>query len=179
MGLSQDAFAERMYVSRQSVSNWENDKTYPDIHSILLMSEIFGISLDNLVKGDIEEMKEQINKEDIRKFNRKGNVFAALLILMVVSFIPLAKFLGIIGLVIWAAIAIFTLIYALGIEKLKKHHGISTYKEIVAFTEGKRLDQTETKIEKAKKPYQVALLVIISAVITFAVLVVMGKIFNF
>lgn len=37
-GLSQEELAEKVFVSRQTVSNWENDKNYPDIHSLLLLS---------------------------------------------------------------------------------------------------------------------------------------------
>ena len=64
-GLSQDELAEKLYVSRQTISNWENEKNYPDIKSILLMSYIFNISVDELVKGNIEDVKELIFKEDI------------------------------------------------------------------------------------------------------------------
>ena len=54
MNLSQEELAEKIYVTRQSISNWENGKNYPDIHSLLLLSSLFGISLDQLVKGDID-----------------------------------------------------------------------------------------------------------------------------
>ena len=49
-GLSQETLADKVYVSRQTISNWENDKSYPDIKSLVLLSEIFQISLDNLIK---------------------------------------------------------------------------------------------------------------------------------
>ena len=60
-----DPLADKIFVTRQTVSNWENDKSYPDINSLVLMAEVFGVSLDNLVKGDIEEMNEKIKTEDI------------------------------------------------------------------------------------------------------------------
>ena len=63
--LSQEELAERVYVSRQTISNWENDKSYPDVNSLVLLSETFQISLDNLIKGDIEVMKDVIQKEEI------------------------------------------------------------------------------------------------------------------
>ena len=44
--LSQEALAEKAYVSQQTVSNWENDKSYPDVNSLVLLSEVFEISLD-------------------------------------------------------------------------------------------------------------------------------------
>ena len=52
-GMTQDELAERLFVSRQTISSWENDKSYPDIHSLLMISELFSVSLDTLVKGDI------------------------------------------------------------------------------------------------------------------------------
>ena len=52
--LSQEELADKVYVSRQTISNWENDKNYPDIKSLVLISDIFHISLDNLIKGDLE-----------------------------------------------------------------------------------------------------------------------------
>lgn len=67
--LSQEKLAEKVYVSRQSISNWENDKTYPDIHSLLLLSQIFQVSLDQLIKGDIEKMKYTITQVDKRILN--------------------------------------------------------------------------------------------------------------
>lgn len=68
--LSQEALAEKVYVSRQTVSNWENDKSYPDVNSLVLLSEVFEISLDQLIKGDVEMMKEQIDQTDQKKFER-------------------------------------------------------------------------------------------------------------
>ena len=70
--INQDDLAERLYVSRQTISNWENDKSYPDIQSVLLLSEIFSVSIDNLLKGDVEKMEEVITENtemDIRKMN--------------------------------------------------------------------------------------------------------------
>lgn len=67
--LSQEELADRVYVSRQTISNWENDKSYPDVNSLVLLSEIFQISLDNLIKGDIEVMKDVIQKEEIVAFS--------------------------------------------------------------------------------------------------------------
>ena len=68
--LSQEALAERIYVSRQTISNWENNKTYPDVNSLVLLSEVFQISLDTLIKGDVDVMKEVIQKEEIDKMKR-------------------------------------------------------------------------------------------------------------
>ena len=51
-GISQEELARQIFVSRQTVSNWETGKTYPDVQSLLLLSNLFGVSVDHLVKGD-------------------------------------------------------------------------------------------------------------------------------
>ncbi|MGN0453708.1 MAG: helix-turn-helix domain-containing protein, partial [Ruminococcus sp.] len=50
--LTQEQFAFKLNVSRQAVSNWENNKNLPDIEMLILMSNVFQISLDQLIKGD-------------------------------------------------------------------------------------------------------------------------------
>ena len=57
--ISQEQLADRIYVSRQTISNWENEKSYPDVNSLVLLSEVFQTSIDKLIKGDIEIMKEK------------------------------------------------------------------------------------------------------------------------
>lgn len=52
--LTQEQVAEALGVSRQTISNWENEKTYPDIKSVVTLSDLYGISLDYLLK-DKEE----------------------------------------------------------------------------------------------------------------------------
>ena len=156
MNLSQEELAEKIYVTRQTISNWENDKSYPDIHSLLLLSSTFHISLDQLIKGDITTMKEEISKEAIQKFNRDGAIFTVLLILTVIAAVPLAVFL-------------IMIYYALRVEKFKKENDIMTYKEIVAFTEGKQLDEIEKAQEKGKRPYQQLLSALLSATIGFII----------
>ena len=50
--ISQEQLADRIYVSRQTISNWENEKSYPDVNSLILLSEVFQTSIDKLIKGD-------------------------------------------------------------------------------------------------------------------------------
>ena len=62
-GLSQEAFAEKLGVSRQSVSKWESGTAVPDIDKIIAMSEIFGVSTDEILKN--EQTAESVeNKAD-------------------------------------------------------------------------------------------------------------------
>lgn len=51
-GLTQEQAAETLGVSRQTISNWENNKSYPDIISVIKMSDIYSISLDHLLKEE-------------------------------------------------------------------------------------------------------------------------------
>ena len=55
-GMTQDQVAEKIMVSRVTVSHWENGKTLPDIVSLINLSDLYGISLDELVKGDSKMM---------------------------------------------------------------------------------------------------------------------------
>ena len=157
LGLSQEELAEKIYVTRQTISNWENEKSYPDIHSLLALSSIFEISLDQLVKGDIEIMKQEIDKEKVEKFNRLAKLFAVLFIASIAAFVPLVVFLRIYGVIIWIILYLITLIMSVRVEKLKKSNDIQTYKEILDFSEGKTLDEIQKQREIGKRPYQTAL----------------------
>ncbi len=55
-GISQEELADRIGVSRQAVSKWENEQSSPDLENIVLMSEIFDVTTDYLLKG-IEPVK--------------------------------------------------------------------------------------------------------------------------
>lgn len=57
--ISQEAFAEVLNVTRQTVSNWENQKNYPDIETLILISDKYNISLDVLLKGDNQMIKKR------------------------------------------------------------------------------------------------------------------------
>lgn len=169
MNLSQEELAEKVFVTRQTISNWENSKNYPDIHSLLLLSSLFNISLDQLIKGDIDIMKEEIKESELYKFNHNGSIFTILLIITMISFVPLTIFMNIYGLIISIILFIITFIYALKVERFKKLNNVKTYKEIIAFTEGKRLDEIEKNQEYGKRPYQQFLLMLGSALITLLI----------
>ena len=165
LNLSQEELAEQIYVTRQTLSNWENGKTYPDVNSLLRLSDVFGVTLDELVKGDIPKMKEQIKQTDIIEFKRASWILTIMYLVMVVSALPLWTYLKITGMVIWGIWTAASLLYAFHVEKLKKRHNIQTYKEIQAFMDGKRLDELETAEEKGKRPYQKILLTLGSALL--------------
>lgn len=178
MNLSQEELAEKIYVTRQTVSNWENEKSYPDIHSLLLLSTLFNISLDQLIKGDIDIMKKEIKKSEITKINHYGTIFTILFIASIILFVPLVKFLTIYGIIIWAILYMVTFIFGFKIEKLKKNNDIHTYKEIVAFSQGKHLDEIQKQREVGKRPYQAILMTLFAAVTGFIITALMFWLFK-
>lgn len=76
LGMSQADLARALFVTRQTISNWETSRTYPDAQSLLLMSGLFGVSVDSLLKDDSQEMREALAAGS-RKMNRLGAVMAA------------------------------------------------------------------------------------------------------
>ena len=66
LGLSQEELAQRLYVSRVTVSHWETSKTLPDVQSMLLLANLFGTTIDELVRGDVDEMREMVEKNERR-----------------------------------------------------------------------------------------------------------------
>lgn len=77
-GWSQDELAAKLHVTRQSVSKWEMGKVYPGIDILVQMSDIFDLSLDELIKGDknlkktIIETYRETPQQDIN-YNRPRN----------------------------------------------------------------------------------------------------------
>ena len=172
---SQETLAENAYVSRQTISNCENGKSYPDIHSLLILGKLFNISLDELVKGDVETMNNEISKNEVKRFNALAWLLAAEYIIMVLSPLPLIKYLGWVGGAIWAVITAVSLLTAVKVEKLKKANDLTTYKEIKAYMEGKSLDEISAeRIKKGSKNLMKALFGAVSAMIGFTVCILVA-----
>lgn len=123
-------------------------------------------------------MKREIQKTEIEKLNKYGNIYAVCLILSVISFIPLIKLMDWYGLIPWCGIYAAALYFAFQVSKIKKDNQLTTYKEIVAFMEGKRLDEMEHQQEIGKRPYQVVAYTLASAGIAFVVVYLMARVFH-
>ena len=74
LGLSQDELARKLYVSRVTISHWETGKTLPDVQSMLLLANLFDTTIDELVRGGVDEMREMVEKGE-----RRTKVFAVAL----------------------------------------------------------------------------------------------------
>ena len=156
--LSQDDLAEIIFVSRQSISNWERGATYPDIQNLLLLSKVFEVSLDKLVKGDLETMKQIIHDQEFMRYQKDEVVFSLLLIGSPIISTPLILYLDGYGIAISCLILAVDIFYALRIEKFKKKHNLRTYRQIVAYEQGCSLSEIEEAEERGKAPYQRILL---------------------
>ena len=80
-GLTQEQVAEKVMVSRQTISNWENGKSLPDIVSIIKLSDLFQISIDDLLKSD-KKMTDKIEKDVKAAKSNKRLIAATALILI-------------------------------------------------------------------------------------------------
>lgn len=111
--ITQEELAEKLYVSRQTVSRWETDSTFPDVETVIKLCEIFGCNMDTLVRGDaqsgatcecsgvakpakneeIEQLKEEIKRK--RRLNERlmGGIAGPLALLSVLAYF-LCGFLG-------------------------------------------------------------------------------------
>ena len=70
-GLTQENVAEKLNVSRQTLSNWETEKFYPDILYVLQLSDLYQVSLDELLKGDERMIQHLENSTNVVKSNQK------------------------------------------------------------------------------------------------------------
>ena len=167
--MTQEQLAKALHVSAQAVSKWENGKSYPDIHSLLLLSALFDVSLDQLIKGDLETMKQEVNAADVKAMNRDAIIYTVLLAATIILPVPLIKWFGLYGLIpellLWGS----AMYFALRLVRIKKANNVQSYREILAFSEGKRLDEIEQKVEAGKRPYQKVLLALLTAGITLLV----------
>lgn len=71
-GLSQEAVAEKLGVSRQTISKWETDETLPDIRQAKKLAVLYGLTLDELIEfdADVQEIQEVINKTTEETVNK-------------------------------------------------------------------------------------------------------------
>ncbi|CKG37984.1 transcriptional regulator [Streptococcus pneumoniae] len=73
-GFSQEDVAKKIGVTRQAVYKWENDKSYPDIDNLILLSEMYNVTLDELIKGN-QDFKKKIHSDAEDEDFEKGNEY--------------------------------------------------------------------------------------------------------
>jgi len=70
-GFSQEVMAEKVGVSRQTLSNWETGKSYPDITNVIALSDVYDVTLDSLLKGDSEMIKHLEESTNVAKSRKQ------------------------------------------------------------------------------------------------------------
>lgn len=95
-GLSQEALSERIGVSRQTISSWENDRSYPDIGSILKLSDLYSLSLDELLKED-EGMRKHVERSAVLTDKLWNSLLVTAILLMPLSMLLFHWQLNVLG----------------------------------------------------------------------------------
>lgn len=159
--LSQEELAEIIHVSRPTISNWENGKSYPDLQSLLLLSDYFKISLDELVKGDIVNMKNELENKEMDKstYRMLGFLFLTLLTT------PLAKYIGWYFLIPFSIFWAVSMWYASKVENLKKANNLKTFQEILAYMENKEIPHMDEDKRRKKESLEKIICIFVSSMI--------------
>ena len=185
LGISQEALAEKIYVSRQTISNWETARTYPDVQSLLLLSVAFDISIDELIKGDVETMEESVRKADHSLIWMYAAEMLLTVIAIVALFFALDSFIeknttsGFACLLVFATTFATALGLSFAVKKAKVRNNILTYQEILTFCAGEEPNRTSRYnafVRKHKSAHDMRL-VMLSAIFGAALVVVLRFIF--
>lgn len=179
--LSQEQLAEKIFVSRQTVSNWENNKTYPDIQIIVSLSILFNVSLDELIREDLEEMKMKISNN---KANKRADVYSLIMIcstilaslsIGLVLALPESKFIWIVPVTLFLP----ALWSSFVLEKFKRNNDLKTYKEILAFSQNKDLEVLRKKRDPRRIRIEKGIIILAYAGLTLLICLMAIFIANF
>lgn len=102
-GLSQEELGMELQVSRQTISKWESGQSYPDFQRLVMLSDYFNMTLDELVKG--------IDVQDVREKNMTDEKVASIYMDVESGKATLKKILTIISYVVIALIALFVVTF--------------------------------------------------------------------
>ena len=168
--MSQEQLAEAIYVSRQTISNWETDRTYPDVQSLLLLSNLFDVSVDALIKGDVEKMNAVLSAE-AKKLNKLSIVIVVSGVVALVWTIVTALMDVSLPIILVPAILFFIpAVISVGIaEKIKNDNQLYSYRSIEAFMQGENPDVLSERNHKAGNNWwiKLAVKIVIGAAIGF------------
>lgn len=186
LGLSQETVALRIYVSRQTISNWETGKTYPDVQSLLLLSQLFDVSVDNLLKGDASTMEQRI-KNDGRTLQHLSYAMLAFMLAALASGgaaiilrdigpqteydMSIGSFISFILAGVFFLCAFAAAIWA---EVLKRQNDLVTYREIVAFSKGIPIDQAKKENTFGRKHPIISILMKVCAGAIFGLVAIIA-----
>lgn len=84
--LTQNQLAEKINISRQSISKWENDHGYPDIANLIKISELYNLSLDELLKNDRKLEKKIIKDSKSNKYHLLSVIYMIAILIYIAYF---------------------------------------------------------------------------------------------
>lgn len=141
LGMSQGELAKAVFVTRNTISNWETDRTYPDVQSLLLLSNLFGTSIDALVREDSKVMRDSL-AAGVKRMNRLGvvmMVFGLACVAWVI--VGIAMDWGLAPIVVPAtALFIPASIAAFLIDKMRHDNQLYAYQSVEAYLAGEDPD---------------------------------------
>lgn len=117
-------------------------------------------------------MKQIVKQQDVNAMDYYAKRMLWTMLALVLTVFPAFYYLDWWGLLVYIPLAILGFYYALQVEKIKDNYDLKTYRQIVAFSQGRTLDDLGIRIEKAKYPYQKPLLVL-GFTLIFAVLAIL------
>lgn len=152
LGMSQADLARALFVTRQTISNWETSRTYPDAQSLLLMSSLFGVSVDSLLKDDSQEMREALAAGS-RKMNRLGAVMAAFGLACAAWVVVGIALDWDTALIAVPAAALFApaMCAAFLVDKMRHDNQLFAYQSVLAFLAGEDPDVSNRYNQRARE----------------------------
>ena len=168
-GLSQEALAEKINTTRQAISKWENGQGYPETEKILMIGNIFGVSMDYLLKDSVEPNNNQESGYYVSKEMAEGYLLSAHKVskymalgffLIALSFIPyfIFKQEPAIYIIPTILLAVFGIGILASVSFLEEYQYKALKTEPLLFDE-KYLKDLNTRYEDMKKKYVVINLV--------------------
>ena len=113
--MSQQDLAEKLNVSRQAIYKWEHNKGYPDIENLIALSDVFQVTVDEMIRSD-DKLREKINvDEDDSSFNDPGFYIG-----MVIMFIGILTDFGSVSTVLMFLGIAIIVFYQDGLNVLKR-----------------------------------------------------------
>lgn len=145
LNLSQENLAHQMNTSRQTISSWENEKTYPGLEEIVSLCDVFHISVQTFIEEDVRTMKQIINSKSDRVMRNKSreaiNKLVALRLICVMAgalfIFPVYEYFEIQYLVIPGSLLLLGALLTVPIEVYRSKYQLRTYQEIVLFFDEK------------------------------------------
>ena len=141
LGMSQGELAKAVFVTRNTISNWETDRTYPDVQSLLLLSNIFGVSIDALVREDSPEMREALaaGSKRMRRLGIVMTVFGLACLAWVIAGIIMDLD---VPCIVMPAVVLFApaSVAAFRVDKMRHDNQLYAYQSVEAYLAGEDPD---------------------------------------